>query len=231
MKKILIIGSFIGLVLIAVLVLVTKLQVKTITCTSQYGPCNSEVETLVKGNEMTQMFLAYKNLKKQLQESPFVDDYYIQIKSPTKLNLNIHESKPIYAIRSNVNNSYALINERGIVLKIEDKSVLPYLVINEELPAEGGTIDEMDLFLVDLIYDLDKMQYSNYGEKMDFGMTAEIQNRYEAIFPLEGNKKELLGALNIILAKIAEPSENNEDFVCMGKCKIDLRYNNPIISN
>jgi cell division septal protein FtsQ len=204
------------------------IKIEEISCVSQYGPCSSYLSDIVTTVNHKSLAEAKRKLADSLKSEPSVSDFSFQFKIPNKLQVNLIERKPKFALKDAESNRFALVDEKGLVLKIMDTINLPYLTISDNFPSIGNLVEQKKLFALNLIYDLFTSYQVKSGNIKDQSLLVELPNGISVTFPLEGNRETLLGSLSIILTRLKE----SEKDIRIGDNKIssiDLRFKNPIL--
>jgi len=222
MKKLIILMLFIGL-LGGVIFSSRLIQIKGISCESQYGPCSPDITKALEGVTLSNLQESRKNLEAVLQKNKKIKKYVINYTFPKTLKAQILERKPQVAVlRKNATN-YILVDKEGIILEESENTPLPIITIAEV----GHTSDELT-FAANLQYEL----FTN------FNVNSSIMNEdhlfitkdgIDFLFPLKGDLDEILGSYNLILSWLKSEKEESRIEQARSVTEIDLRYKNPVM--
>ncbi len=203
------------------------IKVNNIDCRSQFGPCNQVFLEKAYSFEGKSLKEAKEGLSEYFKSSPFVKEYAFVYKLPDKLVVDIIEAKAKYAIGNKPNSLFCPVDKDGICLRIENSTNLPLLEIEGNPPNVGEKVDSEELFALELVSSL----FSNHGVRegmLTQGRLEVVVERYNVIFPLQGDRSVLLGSLEVILSRLKSESKDSKiDYT--GVSRIDLRFKNPVL--
>lgn len=207
------------------------LKVNVITCQSQFGPCNRNLEVRIKRVEdrKASLYETKRELQKILSNDILVSDFSLQFKLPGRLAINLLERKPKYALKIRGTNSYALVGKEGYVIYFQDATNLPVLIVSEPPPNVGEVVSEEKLFALDLLYDMFSLYQVRTGAIENGSLVIELEQGPKVIFPLEGDREALLGSLRLILSKLNSDEQDSRIENVSGVSIIDLRFKNPVV--
>lgn len=230
LKTILVLIFVLGAVASPFILVPKALTINKVTCVSQFGPCNQNIEEVIGKAEKKKLIEATGELKSQLSTSSLVSDYSIQFKFPDKLEVRILERKPSYVLLSSRIDTVALIDSEGQVTAItKDSSLrLPSVTIDGPLPNVGNLVEEKVLFALSIVYGISSVHPPRTGLIEDDKLLIEFTPSLTVIFPLEGDKEVLIGSLEAILSRLNADSEGfriDETPISV----IDLRFKNPVL--
>lgn len=213
-----------------IIFLLNFVRVSEVVCENQYGKCSEILSGELEKTKGTSILSARKNILKIISDSFLVKNYSLSYKLPAKYVVHLVERKPTFALESEISEKVAMVDDEGKVLSFSNGTILPKILVNEELPNPGESVTDEELFslkLVSQIYSIFKVDKSVIDKQ---NLTVFFSDGNQAIFPSEGDKKILLGSLIIILNKI---KDDNGDFNVIlegtGNIAVDLRYENPVI--
>jgi cell division septal protein FtsQ len=166
------------------------------------------------------LFEAKKELKTVLTSDVLVTDFSFQFKLPNTLQVNLLERKPKFALKKRGSGAFALVDSRGIVVSYQDTSALPVLIMSDTPPNVGEMVSDKTLFALEILSDIFSMYQVKSGDLEDESLVIELKGGLRVIFPLEADRKVLLGSLRLILSRLNEESNVST---------IDLRYKNPVL--
>lgn len=221
MKKYLVVVVL--LLIFAILVFTPRLiPINSITCRSQYGPCDSKLVDQFNSFEGKKYFYARKEISKLLSSSKYISEYSIKFNLPDKLNIDLIEKKPSIAFPSS-SGKFFLINQFGEVVDEVDETLLPKIYSQNQDPWDFKRGEEVNEELKFAIKIMQKMFYvynvSDAYVKGD-SISFTLSDGRKIIFPLKGDIDVLFGSLQVILSRLQV--ETNYSI-------IDLRFKNPVL--
>ncbi len=203
------------------------IPIKQIVCINQYGKCSELIVNDLEAIENSNLFDSKKSVKENLQSSVLVKEYSLHFEFPDTLEVNLIERKARFALVDNVGNS-ALIDKSGLVLSYADRISVPKMIVVGNLPNVGNKVVEKQLFALEVVYDMNSLYQVKFAEMKDDELVIEFGSGPNVLFPLEGDKEKLVGALILILSKLDtaanEVESNNKNIQT-----VDLRYANPVL--
>lgn len=233
MKKIFIIIIFLAIIVGAYFAAVNIITIAVISCQSQYGPCNQKIEERLEAFEGESLYRVQKRVKSTLESEELVSDFSLQLKLPKNLLVNIIERKAKFSLKNEKMGGFAQVDSTGRVLRIDEISSLPYVVVASDIPNVGEMVSGSQLFALNMVYDVFSLYQVREGAMAKDSLTVSLKDGPKVIFPLEGDRQILLASLALILDKLNEGVEGiriNEDVPVLGPVNtIDLRYKNPAI--
>jgi hypothetical protein len=195
-----------------------------VSCSSQYGACPENVLSEISPLNGKKLFFVRNGLKKVFSSSYLISAYSLQFRLPNTIQVDVLVKKPLFALKSDSSESYALIDKDGTVLSVEGSSELPTLGVSEDLPKVGQKVSDKDLFALDLIDGLYKMYQIRSGMIQEDTLLVDLPGPVRVIFPLVGaDRNILLGSLSLIYSNI-QSGENKTLYT-----EIDMRYKNPVL--
>jgi cell division septal protein FtsQ len=207
------------------------LKIKEITCQSQFGPCNVEIQKTIDKvkNGGKSLYDTKKELQTLLVSEILISDFSFQFKLPNILVINVIERKPKYAIRTKNSNSYALVDKEGYVVYFQEQTGLPILIVSEPPPNVGQKVSEKTFFALEILYSMFSSYQIREGIIEDESLVIELNQGPKVIFPLEGERDVLLGSLTLVLSRLNAGDEETKIENVSGASIIDLRFKNPVI--
>lgn len=191
-----------------------------ISCSSQFGPCNTDLDKTILGYKEKNIFKAKQELSKLLRENPLVYKYSLNLKSPTNLEIQLVERVGRVAIAGKTGTSFWIVDSDGLVIKTDNTTALPVLYTKDYKTQVGYKVSEEYLFVCKLIALLSDTYGVGSGRVSGDGLHVTLNDKTEVIFPLVGDEDLLLGSLRYLLSRLKQISTGTT---------IDLRYKNPII--
>ena len=207
---------------LSVYFLPTLVKVKEIKCSSQFGPCNINLQNKLQGIEGKNIRIAKKEVKAILTTEVIVKKYSLQFIIPDKLLINLIERKAKYALGSSSYAKLEIVDEEGLIISLEESSNLPTLKKEGELNNVGEKVSKEEYFALTLIDTLFDSFQIKEGKIEGDSLIINYNLVTKAIFPLEGDSELLASSFSLILKKY-ESSKSQPKV-------IDLRFNNPVIS-
>jgi len=208
--------------------LTRMIKINEIVCESQYDICNDLINKKLDTLKGIRMYKVKKQLKNSFSEGELVSKYSYQYQIPDKLRVNVIESKSIIALFDESSNIYYLLDRDNKVLEIVQTTQLPYILISNEIFNVGDYVGDGNAMALDIFSDLNYLYQISYAKISDNSLIVKIPDNIEIIFPLEGDKKMLMGAFNLIMNKINQHSPEIFDKIQTVNT-IDLRFDNPVI--
>jgi len=201
------------------------IRINKISCKSQYGECSSDLTERFSKFQGGSLFDARKQVGEELSGEKTISDFMIQFKLPSNLVVNVLEKKPKYALKAG--ETYALVDKEGLVIKIEKETPLPYIEAQGVPPNVGEKVSSQINFALELIYNVYASYQVREGRLENQSLVVELHQGPKVIFPLEGEKEVLLGALRVILDRLNEDDKDSR----IGKeiTEVDLRFQNPVL--
>jgi cell division septal protein FtsQ len=198
------------------------MRISRISCSSQFGPCSLHVKEAMAKIEKANLslFEAKKELKTVLSSDVLVTDFSFQFKLPKTLQVNLLERKPKFALKKRGSQAFALVDSQGVVVSYQNNSALPVLIVSDAPPNVGEVVSGKTLFALEILSDIFSLYQVKSGNLEDESLVIELKGGLRVIFPLEADRKVLLGSLRLILGRLNEESNVST---------IDLRYKNPIL--
>lgn len=230
MKKVkLIFLLFLPLLIISVMFYVVKnIRISQITCRSQYGECSFLIKERLESIKDCDYSTCKKILDSQLSEMFLVENYTYRLKFPLRMEVDLVERKPKYSISNLKEQVVVQVDAEGLVLYSRDSSNLPGFFIEESLPVTGNKISDIELFALQLVYGVSKIQEID-SAKLQMGLlNVDLKDGKRILFPLEGDRDFLLGSLALILNEL---KITGTDFGIgdVSIKEIDLRFKNPVL--
>lgn len=229
-------GKFWLLLLVILLLLfwvipTSVIKIKHIDCSSQFGECSQEIIRELEAVEKTNYKKTRRQLTDVLKRSILVDQYNTWLTLPSTIRVNVIETKPKYALSDIKESVIALINSQGVVVAFTETSNLPVLIIDGLPPNLGEKVSDKQLFALELafsvasVYEVNKQML--FEDRLEVELSGTLSQR--VIFPLEGERDVLLGALSLILSRLKVIEQDSR--IEKGKIfqTIDLRFKNPVL--
>lgn len=219
MKKVLrviVLVVLIGLVFGAIYFVIKSVKIQSITCESQYGECTSHLESQISNVKNKNLFDTRNNLITLLKNEKSVLDYSVNFKLPFSFEVNVLERKAIAAIIL-TDGQFALIDKDGILIDKVKKTSLPK--VSSSIPLEQDKI----VYIANLMAEIYTFYRIDNGKVTADGIEVDNIDGKKILFPLEGDRDKLLGALILIISRL--PSVKEASTIST----IDLRFKNPVL--
>lgn len=219
-RKLLLLLPILILILFFLMLNYRILKINKINCLNQYGECDEILISNLKSSEGKSFHDAKRQVENTLNSENLIEGYSIQYSFPDKLDINVIIKKPKFAIKSLNSEQFALVDKNGQAVGIVQSSNLPTLLIEGSVPNVGEKVSQEVLFSLNILYDLFYLYQIRFATLSAEGLTVEMPDGILVLFPRQGDRQVLIGAMNLILARI-----DQED-----KFKIvDLRFKDPIL--
>ena len=199
--------------------------IEKIYCKTQYGPCRQSLNEkldLWNGKNLSEV---KKGVSDYLSKDLLVSKYSIRFMFPNMIVVNLIEKAPRYALTNVGRNDYFLVDKNGYIVEVSSFTNLPVLIV-DNLPKVGEVVEENILFALNIISDIYSLYQISYGEIKNNDLYIKMPGEILAIFPLRGDRKVLVGSLQMIFYKL---NTSREEFKIENIKEIDLRFKNPII--
>jgi hypothetical protein len=192
-------------------------------CRSQEGSCPTEINSKLDAVKNKNLFQAKRDTSKIMKASFLVSDFSMQFKLPNTILVNTIIKKPEYSILDKGSGKYYMLDEKGVVLSMDEKT--RYVILIKDAPnlGLGQKVSNEDLFALKLIYGVNQMYQIPSGAVQGESLAVELPQGIRVIFPMKDAEVEvLLGSLRLIYNKITT------DYPGVYS-QIDMRYKNPIL--
>lgn len=171
-----------------------------------------------------------KSTKKQLSEilkdSFLVENFLIQYKLPSTIELDIVVKKPKFAIKDKNSNTYYLLDRDGVVLEQNSLTNIPFVSVQGTKLIMGEKAPDKLIFANQIMYEFNWLYKIDGGEIVDDGLFVQLESGHLVIFPLQGDVDSLIGAIRLINSRL---NESNNGIRMENVHEIDLRFKNPVI--
>ena len=218
--------------IVAILLLVASffllpffIEIKNISCQSQYGPCSNDLNQKLDGYKNKSLREAKKGITRELKNDNTISQFSFQLKFPATLKIDLIEDKALFVlIKANDPNFY-LVNKDGTVIKIVAETNLPRVILESTPPNVGEKVSSENLFALKIVYDLWTLYQIKEGAITQNYLTIMHPTGIKVIFPLEGDKDLLIGSLQLILSRLNGATKDSK----INVSTIDLRFKNPVL--
>lgn len=195
----------------AVVLLILSVRITEITVTGNKRYTQEQIEGILFQSAWDQnsAYCYYKNRFQEHQKIPFVEDYKIVFRSPTKVEVIIYEKSVVGYV--SYMNSYLYFDKDGIIVESASQKLdgIPWItglqfghiVLHKPLPVENSKIFEEILNLTQIlsVYEIkvDKIKYNSHGEA-----TLTIED-VEVVLGDSSNMSGKIAELNSMLTQLA----------------------------
>lgn len=220
---------FILFILSPFLLLPRFIKITNVSCISQYGPCDQELQN--KLAKLSGLSLKETNLKIReiINENALIEEYLAQYKFPQAVAVNVITTKPLYALKNPGEDNVILVNSGGLAIYESGSSNLPTLIVPFSLPAPGEMVGEQILFALNVVYDMNSAYQVDRGEIANDYLSVNLSGGQTVRFPLKGDREVLLGSLSLILSRLNTDGEEFRIEEIQEVKVIDLRFKNPTL--
>jgi cell division septal protein FtsQ len=220
------VAVFLVIIPLTILYLPNLIVIDKIDCFNQYDRCSSQVSDKIALVQSNKYGSAKKYIEKVLSHDMLVKSYSIHFQFPSMLIVNVIERKPKFALRSSTVQGIATIDDEGYVLTVVDESSLPTVVMSGTLPNPADKVDEQTLFGLRIVYNMSSIYKLGSAELKSDQLDVKLENGKLVVFPVRGDMQYLLGAMNMLLLRLNNPSSDTK---IVNVNYIDLRYKNPVL--
>ncbi len=229
MKKTLFILTVI-IVLASTVVLPHIIKIKNIVCLNQNGECSQFLTRKITGLTMKDYSSTRAAIQKTLKENINVVDYSIRLKLPGTINVFVIEKDPV--IEFVKGDKYVLADEQGTILGLEKLDNLPEIEIPTDITQKVGQKIPPDYqFAEDCMLDVNRIYNAKKAIIKNESLEVALENKLTVVFPLNGDREVLIGALKVVLSRLNMGKEAFR-IGSAGELSpkiIDLRFKNPVI--
>lgn len=202
------------------------IKINAIECNTQYGACDRAFYDDFRKYQGKNLGEARSSISDFLGKNVLVSDFSFQFQLPNKLKISLVLRKAKFALFNENLDKYSLIDKDGFILAIVDATNLPYLIVSENLPNVGEKIDTKVFFSLEILYDMFYLYQVKEGSLKEDSLIFELPSGIQAVFPVEGDKAALVGALRLVIFRL---NEGSEDLRIESVKTIDLRFKNPVL--
>lgn len=211
MKKVLIVMVPVFLVIFLIISFLKFFRIGKVVCSNQFGNCQSYLVDKLSKAEGKGLLDSFKSVEAILMSDQRIIKFSVRFKLPNELSVDLIERKAIIAW-----------DQENGKLKLYDRSgFLVGEATSSQLPRVSGNIDPKNLNFVILTFSDINTFYNSREAKIegDHMIVHGIEGK-TVIFPLQGSRDYLFGALNLILSRLPKGYEIST---------IDLRFKNPVL--
>lgn len=209
-------------IVLSFIILPFVIKIKSISCSTQYGDCPTDMQTKLDSLTEKSVFAAERGVKSNLSQNLLVQRFVVRFSFPATLKVDIITKKTAFCITGKNSNQFALVDQSGIILGLSQNCSFPLVLSAPSERIPGGHVSDSDLFALKIIQGIYQMYQVTQISASTSGLTVELPGTLRVIFPSSGDVSELLGALRLIVTKITS------DFA--GKYReIDLRFESPVL--
>lgn len=224
----------IGTLVWAVASLPKFVLLSSIECTSQFGPCGDDLNQYLAEYKKQPIFDAKGKLSAELSNNPSISKFAVRVKLPDKLDVSVIQKKAVYGILG-PHGDTALADSSGKILSYKEDSLLPHLKIQSQPPSVGENVDDQTMFGLKLLSYMNSIYQTREGSLDDNGVYFELKNGPKIVFPSDGEAKELVGGVVLIINELnkqqheSRMKEGQDLSNCGSACTVDLRFRNPVV--
>lgn len=231
MKKFRRLALLIGIVFLLLIfyIIPRKIQIKQIVCESQLGTCSERIQSILATHIGENIHEVKKSIQNDLSLTT-KDDTIVVYRYPSTLFVSIYETQPEFALKQKEGDSFRLVDNQGYVVSEAQETILPFAIINSDLPQVGTKLDDSQIFALTLLKDLSKSYQLSEGSLSEEGLLVTLPTKVSILFPLEGDRDVILGSFILVINQLNSVKEGStmEKVNLTGKI-IDLRFKNPVI--
>lgn len=217
---------FLFILVSAVIIFQTNfLKIKSVSCKTQYGPCDSNDEKVLSKIQGQNIFFADAgNLKDELAQDFRNRNIFIQKVFPNKVSVFLEKRKGqvTFKLADSQTPGFFVVDEDGVILgKVTDTPLPTITVKNGDTLVVGERLIAREKNAADLVYLTFRSRGRTTGELEDDFVKVYIENDIVVYYPLDGEPRVLVGALQLILNRSRIDNQLPKS--------IDLRYSNPVL--
>jgi len=217
-------------IILLIVFLPNLIKIKKLVCVNQYGECDSKTYDKLSGVNGLGMKTARKEIDKILIDDYLVKDYSVVFKLPSTYSLNILLRKPKYALESASDQKVVLVDSEGKVLGEADSGGLPKVKVEGGLQSAGQKIKGEYLFSLEIVSSIYSFFNIDDSTIDGNGLWVSMKDGTKVVFPLEGDKKVLVGSLILIDNELKKSVTSSKiDLSQKDDVTVDLRFDNPVI--
>jgi cell division septal protein FtsQ len=216
------------ILIVAALLPSRLIKINKISCQSQYGNCDQNIDAEIQKYRGQNLSFASKNTQKTLSNHILVKNYTVRYQFPNELKISLIERTAKYSLASATKNQFLNIDSEGIALSLTDTTELPFVIIDSKLPYPGIKVTDQQKFALDLTYDLFLTFQIKETQLDSQSLVIELNPSLRVIFPLEGDRKALVGSLVLLYPRVQNQSEESIESLGLVDT-IDLRFQNPVL--
>jgi cell division septal protein FtsQ len=181
----------------------------------------------IEGNNL---YSAKGQVKQVVADNLKVSDYSVQFKLPDTLEIFLIERKAKFAFKNADRSNFVMVNKDGMVISYAEVTNLPHIIIANGEYKVGDRVEDDTLFSLELLFDVYSVYKVRSAKLRDDSLVIELVQGTNVIFPKEGDRKVLVGSLNLMMSAFNSiDSQTEAGNVNIREKTIDLRYNNPVI--
>lgn len=202
------------------------IKVKSITCSSQYGPCHAQLKNDLDNVGEMPYRKVQNAVRKILAANPQVEKYSLHFQLPSTLEINVIEKKADIAFVKEGNEKYEIVDTAGNVLGEATETQLPKIVVRDT-----DLTNDQKKFTAGLLKELFRLYSTKLGHIENGGMVVETSVGPQVIFPLDGDIDLLLGKMQFVLSWLnSQGAGSTIEGLSGNRVKvIDLRFKNPVL--
>lgn len=199
------------------------IHINNIECQSQEGDCSQYLASSINSPKGSSLYKVQKELKEILKHEVLVSSSSLQFNFPDKLKIYVIIKKPVFAVRNNEKNIYALVDPDGNVVSLVQNTNLPIIEGDNTIYSIGQSVEKKTVFGLKILSYLNYLYQTNRAQIAGDSLHIELEDGTRVIFPLGGEDKELIGSLRLIL------SQKETSLAGRTVREIDFRFKNPVI--
>ncbi len=230
MKKSILILFLIVVFASVVFLILKKTKIKNIECKNQSSNCSNLIYEKVNHYKGLDVVSSKRLIERTLSGLGQVSKFSVQFMFPDKIYVNLTEKNAVFAINYIKSKSFALIDNDHRVFLFSDSVSVPVLYIDSSDYFQGfkpnidTRLPDEIIFGGEILLDMNKNIKINYLKTFDGGFEAQIDSDIKVLFPSDGDRNYLIGALALILSRL-----NNIEQKTRIETVIDLRFKNPVL--
>jgi hypothetical protein len=220
------------LIAIVAFALFAYIRPMSITCiTDQGDQCPSELSREIQKSKELPFINSKQQLMQLFDANSSIESYKItSTLVPFGWAITVVLRSPQYALSDISKTSFALVDESGKIIRIQSEPFIPYLVIPTEIPPLYAQLDNQLLFSLTLVKDIYTIYGTTYGTLTYDGLVIEVDAQKRVLFPVEGDRRSLIGGLMYIVERLEMSSFTQfPKFDPSTVREVDMRFINPVL--
>ena len=201
------------------------LELRKVSCSTQFGECSEALRDKLDGNVGRKLSEAKKSIRDVLSAETSVEEFAVRFRLPSEYKIDLILKKPKYGLK-NPQGSVALVDGGGMVVAFVEETNLPVVIYEGKLPNVDGNVSPQQAFALEVVYNMFYYHHVKQGEVKDNMLVCLLPEGIEVVFPLEGDKRVLMGSLRLILSRL---NDEREGLKIERVSRIDLRFRNPVL--
>ncbi len=205
--------------------LIWFLRVNEIECLSADNKCPEAVSEALRDKKGNFFLISLVNTRRMLDGYGGIADFSISYIFPSKILVKIKENIPRFRFDTS-QESVWVDDKANIVSAVSDFRGIAVLADKRSI-VEGQKLSDEAAFVVSLLSRVERIIVIEYVRMSDSFLQIR-SDRINYIFPLSGDVEYLSGALNLLVLRLNNPTEETT-IEKSEVLEVDFRYKYPVI--